>query len=127
MNEIKNSVMLIGHLGADPKFVTTSSGRQLVELSLATTDLYRNKEGKWIGNTDWHRCIAWGKLAELLNNLCHKGQELVVRGKLTYNSYEDKDGQRRKIPQVVISEFATLDSKGKNAKAGQPAEAETAG
>jgi len=117
MDAIKNSVMLIGHLGQDPKVITTQTGRTLTELSLATNESYKNSEGVWIKDTDWHRCIAWGKLAELLGNLCKKGQELAVRGKLAYNIYEDNDGNRRKIPQVVIADFSILSKKATNASA----------
>ena len=112
--------MLIGHLGQDPKVITTQTGRTLTELSLATNESYKNSEGVWIKDTDWHRCIAWGKLAELLGNLCKKGQELAVRGKLAYNIYEDNDGNRRKIPQVVIADFSILSKKATNASADQP-------
>ncbi|MCB0555550.1 MAG: single-stranded DNA-binding protein [Phaeodactylibacter sp.] len=108
MNQIRNSVTLIGHLGQDPQFLTTQNGQSLVNLSLATNDYYLNKEGERITTTEWHRCIAWGKLAERINAFCKKGKEVAVRGKLTYNSFEGKDGIRRNIPQIVISEFTML-------------------
>lgn len=109
--------MLIGHLGKDPKMITTQSGRPLTELSLATNESYKNKEGNWITSTEWHRCIAWGKLAEVISNVCKKGQEVVVRGKLAYNTYEDKDGNTRKIPQVVIDDFSVLSRKSSQTEA----------
>ncbi|HKK79063.1 MAG TPA: single-stranded DNA-binding protein [Phaeodactylibacter sp.] len=110
MDAIKNSVMLIGNLGQDPKVITTQTGKTLTELSLATNESYKNSEGNWVTKTEWHRCIAWGKLAELLGNLCKKGQEIAVRGKLAYNIYEE-DGKRRKLPQVVIADFSILSKK----------------
>lgn len=111
MDAIKNSVMLIGNLGQDPKVITTQTGKTLTELPLATTERYKNKDGEWVSNTEWHRCIAWGKLAEIMGNICKKGQEVVVRGKLAYNVYEGKDGNRHKQPQVVISDFSVLSKK----------------
>ncbi|MCB0572401.1 MAG: single-stranded DNA-binding protein [Phaeodactylibacter sp.] len=105
MNQIKNCVTLIGHLGQDPRFITTQSGRSMLNLSLATNDTYRNQQGERVTTTEWHRCIAWGKLAEWMNNVCKKGGQIAIRGKLTYNSYEDKEGIRRNIPAIIISEF----------------------
>ncbi len=117
MNGLKNSVTLIGHLGKDPKLTTTPTGKSLLELSMATNERYKNKDGQWITDTEWHRCIAWGKLAEIMNDLCKKGKEVIVRGQLKYNTFEDKDGLRRKIPQVVIAEFALLSKKEAKAEA----------
>ncbi|MCR9102812.1 MAG: single-stranded DNA-binding protein, partial [bacterium] len=109
MNGIRNSVTLIGFLGQDAKMIQTANGNTLTNVSLATNDSYRNKRGDRITTTEWHRCIAWGKLAEVMGNLCKKGSEVAVRGKLTYNSYEDKNGIQRTSPQVVVQEFVLLD------------------
>ena len=109
MNSIRNSITLIGHIGQDPKIVTTPNGNKVTDFSLATNDSYRNNNGDKITTTEWHRCVAWGKLAELTSSLCKKGREVAVRGKLTYQQYEDKEGIRRNIPKIVISEFALLD------------------
>ncbi len=108
MNQIKNSITLIGHLGRDPEVIQTRNGNTLANLSLATNEVYRNQKGEKIINTEWHRCIAWGKLAELMASMCKKGKEVVIRGKLTYNSYEDKDGVRRKTSQIVVNDFVVL-------------------
>lgn len=108
MRNIKNSITLIGHLGKDPQVVQTKNGNTLVNISLATNDYYRNQNGDKITTTEWHRCIAWGKVAELIGSMCKKGKEVAIRGKLTYNNYEDKDGIRRKLSQIVIDEFVLL-------------------
>lgn len=111
MNNIRNSVTLIGHLGQNPQVYTTKRGGTLTSLSLATNDSYRNSKGDRITTTEWHRCIAFGKLAELVGNMCEKGKEVALRGKLTYNQYEDKNGIKRTSPQIVISEFMLISSK----------------
>lgn len=111
MNGIRNSVTLIGFLGQDAKVFQTASGKTLANVSIATNDSYRNKRGDRITTTEWHRCVAWGKLGEIMGDLCKKGKEVAVRGKLTYNSYEDKNGVQRTSPQVVVQEFVLLDRK----------------
>ena len=108
MRNIKNSITLIGHLGNDAQLIHTRNGNTLANISLATNDYYRNQNGDRITTTEWHRCVAWGKLAELMGSLCKKGKEVAVRGKLTYNNYEDKNGIRRRMSQIVIDEFVLL-------------------
>ncbi len=111
MNNIRNSVTLIGHLGQDPEIVKTQNGKMLANLRLATNEVYRNQKGDKVSTTEWHRCVAWGKLAELVGNYCKKGKEVAVRGKLTYESYEDKEGVRRTATKIVLNELTLL---GKN-------------
>ena len=111
MQSIKNSITLIGHLGDDPQMIQTRNGNMLANFSLATNDYYRNQQGEKITSTEWHSCVAWGKLAELMSSICKKGKEVAVRGKLTYNKYEDKDGIRRNVPRIVIDEFVLLSKK----------------
>jgi single-strand DNA-binding protein len=111
MNSIRNSITLIGHLGQDPELKTTVNGNKLASISLATNDTYRNNKGDKITTTEWHRCVAWGKLAEIVESLGAKGKEVAIRGKLTYQQYEDKEGIRRNMPQIVISDFVMLGAK----------------
>jgi len=108
MQNIRNSITLIGHLGQDTQVNTTQSGKKVANLSLATNDSYRNNNGDKITTTEWHRCVAWGKLAETAGKVCKKGKEVAIRGKLTYNQYEDKEGVRRNSPEIIISEFMLL-------------------
>ena len=111
MNGIRNSVTLIGFLGQDAKTFQTSNGKTVTNVSIATNDSYRNKRGDRITTTEWHRCVAWGRLAEIMGDICKKGKEVAVRGKLTYKYYEDKEGIQRTSPQVVVQEFVLLDRK----------------
>ncbi len=108
MNSIKNSVTLIGNLGKDPEIKQFQSGRSVARFSLATNETYRNQKGDKVTSTQWHNIVAWGKTAEMMNNLLKKGKEVVVHGKLTYRTYEDKEGVTRFIPEIVADEFVVL-------------------
>jgi single-strand DNA-binding protein len=111
MNSIRNSVMLIGNLGQDPVLTVTPNGNKVANFSLATNETYRNQEGERITATEWHRCQAWGRLAETISSYCKKGKEVALRGKLTHRSYEDKEGVRRYISEVVVNDFTLLSKK----------------
>ena len=108
MNAVKNKVNLIGRLGVQPEFVSLESGRKLARFTLATNENYRNKNGEWQSITQWHTINAWGKLAELVQTLLTKGQEIFVEGRLVNQSYENKSGEKRFSTVVEISEFLLL-------------------
>lgn len=105
MNSIKNSVTLVGNLGKDPEIKQLQSGKSVARFSLATNETYRNQKGDKVTSTQWHNVVAWGKTAEMVNNLLKKGKEVIVHGKITYRSYEDKEGVTRYIPEIVVDEF----------------------
>lgn len=108
MNNLKNSVLLIGNLGQDPELRTLDSGKQVANVSLATNETYRNQNGDKVTSTEWHRLVGWGKTAELMGSLFAKGKEVAVRGKITYRSYEDKEGIKRYLSEIVVQEFVLL-------------------
>lgn len=105
---LRNSVTLIGYLGQDPEFTTFDSGKTRARFSLATSDSYKNQNGDRVTTTEWHSCVAWGKLAEVINKWLKKGKQVAVRGKLVYNSYEDKNGVKRYFAQVLVEDFVLL-------------------
>lgn len=108
MNTLKNTVSLIGNLGQDPEITNFDSGKILARFSVATNESYKNKDGEWIDTTEWHNVIAWGKGAELCNKLLKKGSEIVLEGKLTNDSYTNKEGEKRFRTQVNMREFMVL-------------------
>ena len=116
MNALKNKVQLIGRLGADVEVKTLESGTQLAKLNIATNESYKNKEGEWTDNTTWHNVVAWGKTAELAAQLLKKGSEVALEGKLSNRSYEDKDGNKRYVTEVVMSTFLNLSKKPKSSE-----------
>ena len=111
MNALKNKVSLIGRLGVQPEVVNLDSGKKLARFTLATNENYKNKNGEWQSITQWHTINAWGKLAELVQKLLTKGQEIVVEGKLVNLSYENKNGEKRFSTVVEASEFLVLTPK----------------
>ncbi len=111
MTTLTNSVRLIGRLGADPKTFTFENGNTKATFSLATTDYYKDKDGKKVEETQWHNIVAFGKTAKVVTDYLSKGREIALQGKLTHGSYEDKDGNKRYFTEVVASEIRILDKK----------------
>lgn len=111
MNTLRNKVQLIGHLGSKPEIITLDNGKKLAKFSLATNETYKNASGEKVTNTDWHNLIAWNKTAEIAEQYLEKGREIAIEGKLTTRSYDDKDGNKRYITEVVINELLLLGTK----------------
>ncbi|MFN5772245.1 single-strand DNA-binding protein [Flavobacterium fontis] len=101
---MKNRVQLIGHVGQDPEVKSFEGGKKVANLNLATNDVYYKEEGEKVTQTEWHRVVAWGKLASLIEQYVTKGKELGVTGKITYRNYEDKEGNKRSITEIVAEE-----------------------
>ncbi|WP_300433919.1 single-stranded DNA-binding protein [Christiangramia sp.] len=108
MSTLRNTVQLIGHVGNDPEILNLESGKKLAKFSVATNESYKNAKGEKITDTQWHNIVAWGKTAELVENYVPKGKEIGIEGKLTSRSYEDKDGVKRYITEVVCNELLLL-------------------
>ena len=108
MNTLKNRVQLIGHVGQEPEVKNLEGGKKVVNLSLATNEVYYKENGDKVENTEWHKISAWGKVAEIIEKYVIKGKEIAVEGKLTTRSYEDKNGEKRFITEIVASEVLLL-------------------
>ena len=108
MSTLRNTVRLIGHVGNNPEIVNLESGKKLAKFSIATKESYTNSKGEKITDTQWHRIVAWGKTAELIETYVPKGKEIGIEGKLTSRSYEDKDGVKKYIIEVVCSELLLI-------------------
>jgi len=111
MNNLRNHVQLIGHVGQTPEIKTLEDGRKVANFSIATNESYRNAKGEKIEQTYWHNLVAWGKTAELIENYVEKGKEIAIGGKLTNRSYETKDGQKRYVTEIVVQEVLLLSAK----------------
>jgi single-strand DNA-binding protein len=111
MSTLRNKVQLIGNLGNDPEIITLDSGKKLAKLSIATNETYKNAQGEKVTDTQWHNIVAWNKTAEIIEQYLQKGSEVAIEGKLTYRSYEDKDGTKKYITEIVCSELLMLGNK----------------
>ena len=108
MSNLRNHVQLLGHLGNTPEVTTLESGRKMAKFSLATNEFYTNKDGDKIQNTDWHNIIAWERMAEIAEDYLSKGREVIVVGKLIYNSYETEEGEKKYFTQIQANEIQML-------------------
>lgn len=108
MRTLRNKVLLIGHLGSNPEIITLENGKKLAKLSLATNETYKNTDGEKVTNTDWHYLVAWNKTAEIAEKFLEKGKEIAIEGKLTSRSYEDKEGNKRYVTEIVVNEILML-------------------
>ncbi len=110
MNALVNRVQLIGSLGQDPEIKTFDNGK-MARFSMATNEIYRNKEGEKITETQWHNVVAWGNTATILEKYVRKGDKVGIEGKLVTRQWEDKDGQKRYITEVVANDVLMLSQK----------------
>jgi single-strand DNA-binding protein len=108
MSTLRNSVQLIGRPGMDPEVKTIANDRKMARFTLATNDFYVNNKGEKIEETQWHNLVAWGKTAEIVEKLVKKGKEIVIEGKLTTNTWEDKEGVKHSTVEVIINEILAL-------------------
>lgn len=105
MNTLRNSVRLVGNLGADPVVKEIAKGRKVANFSLATNESYKKANGDQVNETQWHNLVAWGKTAEIVEQYLTKGQEVSIEGRLTNRSWEDKDGNKKYITEIIINEL----------------------
>ena len=105
---MKNTVQLIGHVGQDPEVKSLEGGKKLANISIATNEVYYKENGDKVEKTEWHRVTAWGKTAEIIEKYVTKGKEIAIEGKLTHRSYDDKDGVKRFITEIVANEVLLL-------------------
>jgi single-strand DNA-binding protein len=100
----KNNVTLRGNVGADPIVKDLPENRKMMTFSMATTERYKNQQGEWQGDTQWHRIVVWGALAEKLATTIEKGTEVIVEGKINSRQYTDKEGVTKNITEVIATE-----------------------
>lgn len=120
-----NKVLLLGRLGSDPEQRQMPNGNAVVNLSLATSEKWKNKDtGNQEEKTEWHRVTAFGKQAEVLAKYLHKGDQVYIEGKLQTRKY-DKDGQTHYATDIILSSFAFVGGGKQGGTAQQPAQPET--
>jgi len=113
-----NKVILIGHLGQDPKISYTQSGQPVANLRMATSERFKDKSGQWTDRTEWHTVVAWGKDAEFCSNYLGKGALVMIEGRLQTRKWQDKEGQDRYSTEVVANRVQSLGGRQQGAEVG---------
>lgn len=103
-----NKVILVGYLGRDPEVRYTPSGDAVADVSLATTEFYKNKDGERNEKTEWHNLVLWRSQAEFAKEWLKKGQLIYVEGRLQTRTWEDKEGQKRSKTDVQVDQVTLL-------------------
>jgi len=103
-----NKVMLIGRLGKDPEMRFTPSGRAVTNFTIATDESWTDQGGERQERTEWHRIVTWGKLAENCAKLLSKGRLVYVEGRIQSRSWDDKDGNKRYITEIIANGMQIL-------------------
>ncbi|MFT3884473.1 MAG: single-stranded DNA-binding protein [Flavobacteriales bacterium] len=108
MKALNNNVRLIGNLGFDPEVREVAKGRKVARISVATNDSYTGANGERVTDTQWHTVVAWGKMAEQVQRLLGKGSPIMLEGRLVHRSYSGKDGYKRYVTEIVLSDFKVI-------------------
>src|SRR3990172_4875236 len=118
-----NKVILIGNLGRDPEIRYTTSGQAVANFTIATTEVRPNKSGEKDEFTEWHRIVAWGKLAEICGQYLSKGRQVYIEGRIETRDWNDRDGQKRSTTEVIAENMVMLGGRGEEAPPPPAAEA----
>src|SRR5580765_3804416 len=116
-----NKVMLIGNLGKDPEVRFTGTGRAVARFPLATSEVWNDAEGQRQDRTEWHNIVVWGKQAETCGQYLSKGRQVFIEGSIRSRQYDDKEGQKRYITEVIAQRVQFLGGGGRGDGAGRGA------
>jgi single-strand DNA-binding protein len=108
MNSLRNSVQLIGNLGKDPEMTTLEKGKKITRATIATNESYKSNNGDKVTETQWHNLVAWDAKAEFMEKYLKKGHEVIIKGRISNRSYEDKSGVTKYISEIIVSEIVKL-------------------
>jgi single-strand DNA-binding protein len=111
MNALRNKVQLIGRLGKDPESYVFDDGKVKVSFPMATNESFKGSDGENTERTLWHDIVVWGGLAEISGQYLKKGSEVAMEGRITYRSFDDKEGVTRYTTEIVMKEMLMLDKK----------------
>lgn len=107
-----NKAIIIGNLGGDPEQRFTQSGTAVTSFTVATTERFKGKDGQMQDSTEWHRIVAWNKLAEICGEYLKKGSKVYIEGKIQTRKWQDQSGNDRYTTEIVAREMKMLDSRG---------------
>ena len=106
-----NKVILVGNLGKDPELRYTPNGAAVATFPLATSSRWKDSSGEFQEKTEWHRIVAWGRQAEVCNEYLKKGSQVYVEGRIQYRSFDDKEGNKRFITEIIAGLVRMLGKK----------------
>ncbi|MGC8762151.1 MAG: single-stranded DNA-binding protein [Acidobacteriota bacterium] len=121
-----NKVILIGNLGRDPELRYTPSGTAVANFTVATHETWKDKDGAKQEHTEWHRVVAWGKLAEIAGEYLRKGRQVYIEGSIRSRTYKDKDGNERTAVEIRADNMVMLGGRSEGSPPEGKAASETA-
>ena len=113
-----NKAILIGNLGSDPELKYTTSGTAVTNFNIATTEKWKDKDGQMQERTEWHRIVLWARTAEVAKEYLQKGSSVYIEGRIQTRNYDDKDGIKRYITEIVGEKMQFLGRRGDGASGG---------
>lgn len=111
MSRTLNKVMLIGNVGKEPELKETPGGVPVTSFRMATSESWKDKEGNQKEHTDWHTVVAWRGLAKIINQLVTKGTRIYVEGRLQTRNYDNEDGNRRQVVEILADNILILEDR----------------
>lgn len=103
-----NKIIVLGHLGANPELKYLPSGQAVCEMRVATSETYRDRNDQPAERTEWHRITVWGKTAENCSKFLQKGRQVYVEGRLQTRSWDDKEGKKQYMTEIVANQVVFL-------------------
>jgi len=122
-----NKVILVGNVGRDPELRYTQGGQPVASFSIATNERFKDKDGNWKDRTEWHRIVAWARLAEICGEYLRKGSQVYVEGRIQTRDWEDKEGNKRQTTEIVALSMQMLGRRGGDAGASMGEESQARG
>jgi len=117
-----NKVILVGNVGKDPEVRYLDSGVAVANFPFATSETYKNKQGEKVTNTEWHNIVMWRGLAEIVEKYVNKGSQLYIEGKIRTRSYDDRDGIKRYMTEIIGDNMQMLGRKSDRSNIPPPSE-----
>lgn len=108
MEKMINKVELSGFVGINPEIRTMPNGNKMLRFSLATSQSYKDREGKWVRDTTWHNIVMWNKMAEAAGKDIKKGNRVTISGRLSNRSYTDKDGNKKYSTEIIAASYEVV-------------------
>ena len=121
-----NKVILVGNVGKDPETRYLDESTAITKFPMATSETYKNKAGERVSTTEWHNVVLWRGLAQVAEKYVKKGTQIYIEGRIKTRSYDDAEGNKKYITEIVGDQMQLLGRKPDDAEGGQPAQSQPA-